>query len=152
LFCHSTIEELGRQLAEVVARLREINSRLVRPLRELDAICAVPFFGNKDLSVPHVLAAHLAGALQVEDLSPHVRKTRVTDPSKNTHTLNIDNTQFEADPEVSGQRIALVDDVVRNGSTLASLASALRRDGASSAAVGLCATRAGASSSRDDEY
>jgi glutamine phosphoribosylpyrophosphate amidotransferase len=145
-------EELGRQLGEVVARLREMNSRLVRPLRELDAICAVPFFENKDLSVPHVLAAHLAGALQVEDLSRHVRKTRFTAPSKNTDVLSIDSTPFETDPEVSGQRIALVDDVVRNGSTLASLALALRRDGASSAAVGLCATRAVASSSRDVEY
>ena len=124
----------------------------LKAFRELDAICAVPFFGNRDLSVPHMLAAQLARALQVEDLSPHVRKTRVTDPSKNTHTLNIDNTQFEADPEVSGQRIALVDDVVCFGSTLASLASALRRDGANSVAVGLCATRAGASSSRDVEY
>ena len=145
-------EELGRQLGEVVARYREINSRQVRPLRELDAICAVPFFGNKDLSVPQVLAAHLASALQVEDLSRQIRKTRFTSPSKNTQAFSIDSTQFEADPEVSGRRIALVDDVVRNGSTLASLASALRRDGASSAAVGLCATRAVASSSRDDEY
>ena len=124
----------------------------MRPLRELDAICAVPYFGNKDLSVPHVLAAHLASALQVEDLSRQIRKTRFTSPSKNTQAFSIDSTQFEADPEVSGRRIALVDDVVRNGSTLASLASALRRDGASSAAVGLCATRAVASSSRDDEY
>jgi len=145
-------EELGLQLGVIAARFRESGSRLVKALGMVDAVCAVPFFGNKGLSIPHVLAAQLAEALQVEDLSSHVRKTKATNASKETHALIVDDTQFKADPAVRGRRIALVDDVFRFGSTLASLASVLRRDGALSAEVGLCATKARAARSRDEEY
>ena len=145
-------EELGRQLGEIAVCFRKIDSRLLKPLRVVDAVCAVPFFGNRDLSTPHVLAAQLAEALQVEDLSTHVRKTRATNESKDTYAFIIDDTQFEADTAVQGRRIALVDDVVRFGSTFVSLASALLRGGASSAAVGLSATKALAYRPRDDEF
>ncbi len=144
-------EELGRQLGEIAVCFRKIDSRLLKPLGVVDAVCAVPFFGNRDLSIPHVLAAQLAEALQVEDLSRHIRKTKATEESKDTYAFIIDGMQFKADTAVQGRRIVLVDDVVQFGSTLVSLASALSRDGAGSVAFGLCATKAFPSRPKDDE-
>ncbi len=136
-------EELGRQLAAITSHFRkEIRSRSVKELRMVDAVCAVPFLGNRELSLPHVLAAHVAEALQVDDLSSQVTKTKDTNPSKYAVGFEVDETQFDAEPAIQSRRIALVDDVVRSGGTLASLAKALLRDGAHSAGVGLCATKA----------
>ena len=136
-------EELGRQLAAITSHFREeIRSRSVKELRMVDAVCAVPFLGNRELSLPHVLAAHVAEALQVDDLSSQVTKTKDTNPSKFAVGFEVDETRFHAEPAIQSRRIALVDDVVRSGGTLASLARALLRDGAHSAGVGLCATKA----------
>jgi predicted amidophosphoribosyltransferase len=134
--------ELGQQLGEVACFLRERRGRPGEKLTLVDAVCAVPFFENRALSVPHVLAAKVAEALQVEDLSSHVSKTRSTEPSKFNSDHTVDGTQFTMEAAVRGRRIAVVDDVVMSGATLASLAKALLRDGAHSAEVGLCATRA----------
>jgi len=136
-------EELGRQLAAITDSFwREIRSRSMKELRMVEAVCAVPFFGDRELSLPHVLATHVAEALQVEDLSSQVRKTRDTNPRRSARGFEVDETRFAAGQAVQGRRIALVDDVVRSGGTLASLARALLRDGAHLAEVGLCATKA----------
>jgi len=105
------------------------------------AVVAVPFFGDKALSLPHVLAAKAADTLNLEDLSDLVSKTRATDPMKLQTKPVIDPSQFAANWTSKVRSVILVDDVYRSGVTLASLALVLRDAGVETVAA-LCAARA----------
>jgi len=105
------------------------------------AVVAVPFFGDKALSLPHVLAAKAAGTLNLVDLSGLVSKTRATDPTKLEKKPVIDPSQFAANWTSKVRSVILVDDVYRSGVTLASLALVLREAGVETVAA-LCAARA----------
>lgn len=94
---------------------------------QIEAVCAVPYFGpSRAVSVPHLLATHIASALSVPDRSDRVHKVRATPPAKGASSAMFDHSQFEVKWDAPERRILLVDDVYRTGGTLASLAEALR--------------------------
>ena len=109
-------------------------------LRRVDAVIAVPFFGSKEISLPHFMATAISRALDVEDLSNKVRKVRPTSAAKQESKPVVDISVFEAEPMPTWHRILLVDDLYRSGATLESLAVNVRRSGPRSL-VGFCATK-----------
>ena len=109
-------------------------------LGRVEAVVAVPFFGFKQLSLPHLIASAISQALDIEDLSNKVRKVRPTDAAKQESNPVVDSSIFEVEPLSPGQRILLVDDLYRSGATLESLAVEVRRSSPRSLS-GFCATK-----------
>jgi len=109
-------------------------------LGRVEAVVAVPFFGFKQLSLPHLIATAISQALDIEDLSNKVRKVRPTDAAKQESNPVVDSSVFEVEPLSPGQRILLVDDLYRSGATLESLAVQVRRSSPRSLS-GFCATK-----------
>lgn len=131
------------------AELKEIIKSTVKILTSLkhsanlcrvNAVVAVPFFGAKQISLPHQIATVISQALDVEDLSNKVRKIKPTDAVKQEAKPVVDDSVFQADPVFQGQCILLVDDLYRSGATLESIAVNVRGSGALSL-IGFCATK-----------
>ena len=117
-------QQLGKRLAQTVRALTATRSSF----SDIQAVCAVPYFGVKSpFSVPHLLASSIAEALNVPDHSKLVCKVRDTASVKGAPSAVFDPAQFEANWEALERRVLLVDDVYRTGGTLASLAKALQR-------------------------
>lgn len=131
-------DALGEQLAVVAVEQRKLERSQIY---QAEAVVAVPFFGDKRLSLPHVLAARVAMELGIADRSHLVSKIRATDPTKLVHKPVVDATPFAVNWSSRARRVLIVDDVYRSGATLESLAVALRAAGVTPIAA-LCATRA----------
>lgn len=129
---------LSDRLARTSVALKSQRSTFA----QVEAVCAVPYFGPpRPTSVPHLLATHIASALGVPDRSDLVHKVRATPPAKGAAAAAFDPDQFEVKWNTSERRVLLVDDVYRTGGTLASLAVALRCANLS-AVAGIAAVRA----------
>jgi len=109
------------------------------PQLNVDAVMAVPFYGVKDVSLPHLTADVIAETLGIPNLSPIVVKIRSTQPAKIAPIVN--PTPFKILQELDGSRILLVDDLFRTGSTLESVSTKIRASGAKSV-TGFCITKA----------
>lgn len=109
------------------------------PQLKVDAVMAVPFFGVKNFSLPHLTAEVIAETLGIPNLSPIVVKTRSTQPAKIAPI--VDPIPFQILQELDGSRILLVDDLFRTGSTLESVSTKIRESGAKSV-TGFCITKA----------
>jgi predicted amidophosphoribosyltransferase len=100
------------------------------PQLNVDAVMAVPFYGVKDVSLPHLTAEIIAETLGIPNLSTVLQKTKPTPPAKLTPIMN--PTPFEISIKLNDLHILLVDDLFRTGSTLESVSTKIRESGAKS--------------------
>ena len=132
----------GEQLAQKVAALA---SALVAGGefgdRPIEAVCAVPFVGPKQVSVPHLLADAVAKAIRAADRSHLITKVKETDLAKLQHSPDIDPALFRVEWNSCARRVLLIDDVYRSGATLESLHAAFRQHDIHPVGA-ICATRA----------
>jgi len=141
----TSMAELNEIIEATVNKILKLPSLFSDPehpadLRKVDAVIAVPFFGPKAISLPHLIAKEICRALDIEDLSNKVRKVRSTSAAKQESKPVVDASVFEAELMPAGHRILLVDDLYRSGATLESLAVKVRSSGPRSL-VGFCATK-----------
>lgn len=136
-------EQSCRKLKEVVSDAAKWAAEMPQRhgLVDVDAIMAVPYFGDKQLSVPHQMAQTISAVLGVPDCSNQVQKVKQTEPAKtNPGTLNPD--AYRANLSSALKRVLLVDDLYSTGATLESVGLRLREAGVQDL-VGFCATKVG---------
>lgn len=136
-------EQSCRKLSEVVSNAAKWAAEMPQRhgLVAVDAIMAVPYFGDKQLSVPHRMAQTISAVLGVPDCSNQVQKVKQTEPAKTTPgVLNPD--AYRANLSSALERVLLVDDLYSTGATLESVALRLREAGVHDF-VGFCATKVG---------
>lgn len=134
-------EQSCRKLLEIVSNAAKWAAEMPRRhgLVAVDAIMAVPYFGDKQLSVPHRMAQTISAVLGVPDCSNQVQKVKQTEPAKTTPgALNPD--AYRANLSSAMERVLLVDDLYSTGATLESVALCLREAGVHDF-VGFCATK-----------
>ncbi|AKU92273.1 Competence protein F, phosphoribosyltransferase domain protein [Vulgatibacter incomptus] len=152
----------GGAAAEAVQRLkyrgrREVASSLgglvatscASRLQKIDVVAPIPLHPSRRSERGYDQALLLARAIAREARKPlrpellrRVRQTPGQVGSSRVDRLANLEGAFEAGPEASGLRVALVDDVVTTGATAASAAKALARAGASRVVI-LSVARAG---------
>jgi hypothetical protein len=132
------MEELQRVMSDAVVHLRGFPPRK-EGLSSVTSVAAVPCNPPKPLSVPHELAAAVAQALGVADVSKSVVKVRETTAAKTSTGLHSDC--YKVHLNLQGETVLLVDDLIRTGATLESVAINLRKAGCEHV-VGICATSA----------
>jgi len=137
-FDRTAAEQLAQNVAAVATFLASKNRFGDEPI---EAVCAVPFAGSKQLSVPHLLAEAVAKAIRAADRSHLVTKVKETDPAKLQQNPVVDPTLFRVEWNSRARRVLLIDDVFRSGATLESLHAAFRQHGIEPVGA-ICATRA----------
>lgn len=139
----SAADRLGRCLGWWAAHL-VING--ASQMDRADVVCPVPSNPSKDpYNLPDVLAAAVANSLGVPH-EPHlVRKRRPTpqlkylaDAATNSRVLD---DVFQVTADVAGKVVVVIDDIVRSGSTLEAVGTALTKAGADRI-IALVATKA----------
>lgn len=134
--------EAANRLAAAVASMVAETHRLPHSsIQSAEAVVAVPYFGTKRLSLPHILSHAIADRLELAEHSNLVTKIKQTNPTKLAPAPAVDPTQFTVDWQSRARRVIIVDDVYRSGATLESLAVVLREHGVVPVAA-ICATRA----------
>lgn len=109
-------------------------------LRDVTAVCAVPCDPPKLFSLPHWIAGVAASELVVKDRSGDVGKKRVQTPLAK-QSPGVRYGAYGATVPFIGEVVLLVDDLLRTGGTLESVAHHLRLAGATKV-IGFCATKA----------
>ena len=137
-FDRTAAVQLTRKVAALASALVRTDEFGDQPI---EAVCAVPFAGSKQVSVPHLLADAVVKAIRAADRSHLVTKVKETDPAKLEHSPEVDPTLFRIEWNSRARRVLLIDDVYRSGATLESLHAAFRKIGIEPVGA-ICATRA----------
>jgi ComF family protein len=124
----------GRDLALAPLFAREL-ARVVGA--DVDALVAMPLshsrLRERGFNQAHELARHLGRGLRVPVLANACRKVADTPPQAGlTLAQRVRNVRraFVCDADLSGKRVAIVDDVMTTGATLNELARVMKRAGA----------------------
>jgi ComF family protein len=107
--------------------------------RNVDVIVAMPLsasrLAERGFNQAHEIARHLGGDLGVPVLAHACRRVAETTPQAGlTLAQRVRNVRraFVCDADLSGKRVAIVDDVMTTGATLNELARVVKRAGAAS--------------------
>jgi hypothetical protein len=135
----AALDQLDSAVRHCTLQLKNMPPHVKDGFATITAVAAVPCNPPKPVSVPNLIAAAAATALGVPDVSATIVKIHPTDPAKLHAGLH--RNVYQVQTLRPGSSVLIVDDVLRTGATLESVAGHLRTAGATHL-VGMCVTKA----------